>query len=240
MKGIIAVLGLATLLAVTNARAQEETATTAPEATTPTTEATAPDTGRTMRLGNLDLRANFNADILLTFVNAGIGVDVGVLPLGPGVLALGGEIEAGACVTFCLGFNLLTGWDLSTRYLSPHARVTYHFTPPAKSPSLQKVDFYGLAFGGITYNTAGLSGDAGDQRFEYTGVDIGPSLGLGAGAKYFFKEDSGLFLGAEGRLRWSAGTYAWTARVGSVAISDTQSFWSLSGFNVQLFAGIRI
>ena len=237
MKGRIAVLSLAALLTVTNAQAQEEAATTAPEATT---EATAPDTGRTMRPGHLDLRANFNADILLAFVNAGVSVDVGLLPLGPGVLAVGGELEAGACVTFCLGFKLLTGWDLSTRYLSPHARLTYHFTPPAKSPSLQKVDFYGLAFGGITYNTAGLSGDAGNDRFEYSGADIGPSLGVGAGAKYFFKEDSGLFLGAEGRLRWSAGTYAWTARYGSVAISDTQSFWSLSGFNIQLFGGLRI
>ena len=48
------------------------------------------------------------------------------------------------------------------------------------------------------------------------------------------------FLGAEGRLRYSTGQYAYTVRVGNVSLSDTQSTWSLSGFHVQFFAGIRL
>jgi hypothetical protein len=233
MKGRIAVLSLAMLLAAPLARAQESEASAS--------DGAAPENrrGRIQAPGQIDVQANFNADVLLIFANAGVGVDVGVLPLGPGVLALGGELEAGACITLCLGFKLATGWDLSTRYLSPHARVTYHFAPPGNSPSLQKLDVYGLAFAGITYSTASVGGTVGNDRFETRGTDLGPSLGVGAGAKYFLMEDSGLFVGAEGRVRWAAGTYTWTASYGNVSISDSQSHWSLSGLNVQLFGGIR-
>ena len=56
--------------------------------------------------------------------------------------------------------------------------------------------------------------------------------------KYFFNDH--LFLGAEGRLRYSTGQYTYTARAGNVSLSDSQSSWNLSGFNVQLFAGLRL
>ena len=224
MQGRIAVLCLASLLTVTSARAQEA----AP---------TAPRLNRVQGVGDIDARAMLNADIVLAFVNLGVGADVGVLQLGPGVLAIGGEFEVGACVSACLLLNTLTGYSWSSMFYSPHARASYHLLP-SNSPGLEKVDLYGLALVGATITTTRLAGSESGTEFEYTGSDVGPSVGLGLGGKYFFNDN--LFFGAEGRLRYSAGEYAYTARAGNVTISDSQSTWSLSGFNVQLFAGLRL
>ena len=229
MQGRIAMLCLASLLTVTSARAQEA----AP---------TAPRLNRVQGVGDIDARAMLNADIVLAFVNLGVGADVGVLQLGPGVLAIGGEFEVGACVSACLLLNTLTGYSWSSMFYSPHARASYHLLP-SNSPGLEKVDLYGLALVGATITTTRVagtvsSGSSSSTDFEYVGSDVGPSVGLGLGAKYFFSDN--LFFGAEGRLRYSAGEYAYTARAGNVTISDSQSTWSLSGFNVQLFAGLRL
>ncbi|HEX5753813.1 MAG TPA: hypothetical protein VFZ09_46945 [Archangium sp.] len=235
MQGRIAMLCLASLLTVTSARAQEAQ-TSAAEAQP------APRLNRVQGVGDIDARAMLNADIVLAFVNLGVGADVGVLPLGPGVLALGGEFEIGGCVSACLLLNTLTGYSWSSMFYSPHVRASYHLLP-SNSPGLEKVDLYGLALAGATLTTtrvAGtVSGGSGSSTdFEYVGSDVGPSVGLGLGAKYFFSDN--LFFGAEGRLRYSAGQYTYTARAGNVTISDSQSTWSLSGFNVQLFAGLRL
>ncbi len=193
-------------------------------------------TTRVQRPGDVDARLTLNADVILAFVNAGVGVDVGVLPLGPGTLSIGGEFEFGACVTFCAVLSLATGWQFSNLYYAPHARIAYHFLP-GNAPGLEKVDLYGLVFGGVTLTTTRVAGTASGTEFEYVGNDVGPSLGLGVGGKFFPQEK--LFLGAEARLRYSAGVYAYTARAGNVSISDSQASWSLSGINVQLFGGLR-
>lgn len=224
MQGRIAMLCLASLLTVTSARAQEAQ----PAESRP---------NRVQGVGDIDARAMLNADIVLAFVNLGVGVDVGVLPLGPGVLAVGGEFEAGACLSVCLLLNATTGWSWSHMFYSPHARVSYHLLP-GSSAGMEKVDVYGLALVGATITTTRVAGEGSGTDFEYVGSDVGPSVGVGLGGKYFFSDN--LFFGAEGRLRYSAGQYTYTARAGNVSLSDSQSTWSLSGFNVQLFAGLRL
>jgi hypothetical protein len=231
MQGRSAVLCLAMLLLVTSARA-EETKTPAEKSQAESRP------NRLQAVGDIDVRLMLETDILLAFVNGGVGADLGLLELGPGVLAVGGEVEVGACVTFCLGLNLLTGWNFSNMFYAPHARVTYHFLP-GSSRGLENLDLYGLVFGGITYTTTSVSGASANAPFEYKGSDVGPSLGAGVGGKYFFK-DNNFFVGAEGRARWSAGQYNYTVQVGNVTLSDTQSSWSLSGVHVQLFAGLRL
>ncbi|MFL5356228.1 hypothetical protein [Archangium sp.] len=213
---------------------------TQPAPVTRTSEApTAPRLNRMQGVGDIDARVMLNADILLAFVNLGVGADVGVLPLGPGVLTLGGEFEAGACVSVCAVLNLATGWTFSHLFYSPHARVTYHLMP-GNSHGMEKVDLYGLALAGVTLTTTRVAntGTGDSTDFEYLGSDVAPSVGLGIGGKYFVQDN--LFVGAEGRLRYSSGEYTYTARVGNVSLSDTQSTWSLSGFNVQFFAGLRL
>jgi hypothetical protein len=263
MQGRIAMLSLSVLLVATSAAAQDtqkapatqprkKTPTKQPQpapATQPSAPQPAPATqaqaapeaprpNRMQAVGDIDARVTLNADILLAFVNAGVGADVGLLPLGPGVLTLGAEFEAGACVTPCIALNLITGWNFSHLFYSPHARVTYHLLP--NKSGMEKVDLYGLALGGVTLTTTRVAntGTGADTAFEVVGSDVSPSVGLGVGGKYFVQND--FFVGAEGRLRYSSGVYTYTARVGNVSISDTQSTWSLSGFNVQLFAGIRL
>jgi hypothetical protein len=225
-------LCLATLLAVTSARAEERQKPVAE-----TQAPTEPRPNRMQGVGDIDIRATLNADIVLAFVNLGVGADLGLVKLGPGVLALGGEFEFGACVTPCLALNLATGWSFSHLFYSPHARATYHFVPE-KTSGLDKVDLYGLVLAGITYTTTSVTGSGAGTPFEYKGDDVSPSVGLGVGGKYFLQEN--LFLGAEGRLRVSSGQYNYTVRAGNVTLTDTQSTWSMSGFNVQFFAGLRL
>lgn len=220
-----------------------QTAPVAQAQTTPGAQASeAPAATRPNRMqgvGDIDARLMLNADILLAFANVGVGIDVGVLPLGPGVLTLGGEFEAGACVTACLALNLLTGWTFSHLFYTPHARITYHLLP-SNSSGLEKVDLYGLALAGVTITTTRVAntGTGDTTDFEYLGSDVGPSVGLGVGGKYFVQNN--FFVGAEGRLRYSAGQYTYNVRVGNVSLSDTYSNWSLSGFNLQFFAGVRL
>jgi hypothetical protein len=230
MQGRIAMLCLASLLTVTSARAQTS-------ATETQVAPTAPRLNRLQGVGDIDARAVLNADFLLAFVDLGVGADVGVLQLGPGVLAIGGEFQVGACVSACLLLNTLTGYSWSHMFYSPHARATYHLLP-SSSAGLEKVDLYGLALVGATITTTRVAGSGSGTDFEYVGSDVGPSVGVGVGGKYFFSDT--LFFGAEGRLRYSSGEYTYTARAGNVSISDSQSTWSLSGFNVQLFAGLRL
>ncbi|WNG36128.1 hypothetical protein F0U61_22500 [Archangium violaceum] len=235
MRTRITMLFLGVLLATTSARAQEAQAL----ATEPQMEPTAPRMNRLQDVGDIDARVMLNADIVLAFVDLGVGLDVGVLRLGPGVLALGGEFEAGACVSPCIALNLATGWSFSHLFYSPHARATYHLLP-SQSSGMEKVDLYGLVLAGLTLTTTRVTGagSGSSTDFDYAGSDVGPSLGLGVGGKYFFQDN--FFLGAEGRLRYSAGEYTYTLRSGDVTLSDSQSTWSLSGFNVQFFVGLRL
>lgn len=233
MQGRIAMLCLASLLTVTSARAQGVQTSAAETQAAPT----APRLNGLQGVGDIDVRGVLNADIVLAFVDLGVGVDVGVLQLGPGVLALGGEFQAGACVSACLLLNTLTGYSWSNMFYSPHARATYHLLPSSPA-GLEKVDLYGLALVGATITTTRVAGSGSGANFEYEGSDVGPSVGLGLGAKYFFSDN--FFFGAEGRLRYSSGQYDYTLRSGNVTITDSQSTWSLSGFNVQFFAGLRL
>ena len=245
MQGRFVVLCLAALLSMTSARAQTAPRSeTAPRGETGTeqglTTLPAPRHGGLQDVGDIDARITLNTDILLAYVNAGVAVDVGLLRLGPGVLAIGGEFEVGTCFTLCLALDAITGWSYSDLFLSPHARASYHFLPSTgsrASPSLDKVDLYGLVFVGATITTTRVAGSGGGTDFEYVGSSVGPSFGIGVGGKYFVQER--FFVGAEARLRYSAGLYSYTARAGNVSLSDTEASWSLSGLNIDLFAGLR-
>jgi hypothetical protein len=208
----------------------------APKAVEAPGTAVEPLKGRLQQAGDIDARVMFNADIVLAFVNVGVGADVGVMRLGPGVLSLGGEFEAGACVTVCLALNAFTGWRFGHFFYSPHARIAYHFIP-GDGRGLEKVDLYGVLLAGAAFTTTRVAGSSSGADFEYQGSDVAPSGGLGVGAKYFVRDN--LFLGAEARFRLASGMYTYTARVGNVTLSDTESSWSLSGLNVQLFGGLR-
>lgn len=203
-------------------------------ATPPPPPALAPT--RIQDVGDIDMRLMANTDILLLYVEAGVGLDVGVARLGPGVLAVGGEFQVGACVSLCLFVGALTNVTLRNAFYAPHARVSYHFLPK-QTRGMEKVDFYGLVFGGITYATTHLYGGTDAGEFDYRGNGVGPALGLGAGGKYFVGDR--LFLGAEARLGYSAGTYTYTARFGEATLSDSYSAWTLTGLGVQLFGGLR-
>ena len=47
--------------------------------------------------GEIDARVHLVGDVLLAFVELGVAVDLGLLPVGPGAVAVGGEFSAGAC-----------------------------------------------------------------------------------------------------------------------------------------------
>lgn len=191
-------------------------------------------TGKTMRPLNLDLRFTGDTDILLAGVDLGIGADFGLIPAGPGVLAVGAEFNYGFCFTACLLLDAITNLDWSSRYLAPSARVSYHFEIPGQG--LDKLDLYGVGLLGIVRASTSLASNDGSIRF--TGTDTGLSFGLGAGANYFVTDF--FFVGGEARLRYAAGAYSWVAEAGRWTFTDDQNRWSRSGLSVNLFAGIRL
>lgn len=231
MQGRAAVWSLVVVLMGAPVFAQSAPSNDAPDAT----ELSTPGAlfGKTQAVGDFDIRGTFQTDILLGFIGLGIGGDYGVIPLGKGTLALGAEIEFGICGSACWFFGAFTDTSLSSTFYSPHARVSYHFSP-SRQRGLEKVDFYALGFLGATYSTTSLSGGG----IEYRGNDLGPSFGVGAGGKFFGGDR--WFVGGEVRLRYSAGTYSYSLRTGDVVTSDTYETWSLSGLHVDFFAGIRL
>jgi hypothetical protein len=199
-------------------------------------EAPAPPSRWLQGPGDLDVRLHLDGDILLAFAELGAAADFGVLPLGPGALAVGAEFSAGMCLTACGLIGLLTGIDVSSRFYSPHARLTYHFLPPHQK--LDALDIYGLLLAGVTVSTQALSGSAQGVGFRYTGTGTGPSVGLGVGAKRFFKER--LFLGGEARLRYARGEYHYSEEVAGISFEGVDPNWSQTGLTLLFFGGVRL
>jgi hypothetical protein len=187
-------------------------------------------------VGDLDVRLHLDGDILLAFVEIGAAADFGLLPLGPGTLALGAELSGGICLTACGLIGLVTGISVSDRFVSPHARLTYHFLPPKQK--LEGVDLYGLLLAGVTVSRQTVSGTIQGVNFDFKGTGVGPSLGLGLGAKKFFKER--VFLGGEARLRYARGDYHYSEEVGNITLIGVDPDWSQTGLSLLIFAGMRI
>jgi hypothetical protein len=192
-----------------------------------------------LRPGGIQARASLDTDILLVYLNLGAAADVGLLQAGPGTLAVGGGLDYGFCGSVCWAVSALTPINLGERYLSPHARLTYHF-PVTGSDALAKLDLYGLLLAGVTWSSMNI---ASDEPIEGQVRSVDSSSvsflgGLGAGANYFFSDR--LFLGAEARLRYSQGTYTVsTNAIPGYVLTDSDSTWSLSGFNLAFHAGLR-
>ncbi|ADO70668.1 uncharacterized protein STAUR_2876 [Stigmatella aurantiaca DW4/3-1] len=163
-------------------------------------------------------------------------MDVGLVPLGPGVLAVGGEFNAGICLTACGLVGLVTGIDISDHFYSPHVRLSYHWLPPAmKNAGTLELD--GLLLVGVTFSTQTVSGDIEGVDFHYKGTGTGPSVGLGVGLKKFVKER--LFLGIEARLRYAQGEDEYSERVGDDEFSGVDQDWSQTGLSLLVFGGVR-
>lgn len=194
----------------------------------------APPSKRLMPLG-LDLRLTLDTDVLLVYVDGGVGADFGLIPVGPGTLSVGGELDVGFCATACLLLNAATGLRWGHRYYSPFVRLGYHFALP-KSTGLEKVDLYGMVMGGLVLASMGVS--SADGSVSITGEDTSLGLGIGAGANYFIGER--IFVGLEGRLRYAQGVYRVTAQVGPYQLTDSDRTWDLNGINILVFLGLRL
>ena len=112
-----------------------------------TTLASSDAAASVMRPGHIDVRGMIDTDILLVYVNLGAMAEVGVLPIGPGTLAVGGEVDYGFCGSLCLITSLASPIDIGERYFTPMARVSYHF-PIEALKIASKVDFFGATLRG--------------------------------------------------------------------------------------------
>ncbi len=222
-----------------------------PESSTSAPVVTTDETAKTSVLKPLHVDARFSADadILLIYVNLSLGADVGLIPAGPGTLAVGGAFELGFCGSACLAlsallssaFNKPTGYGQQFYY--PHARLSYHLDLPAvmkgsssaNNRTLEKLDLYGLLFGGPVFTHLGLA--TNDNQLIIEGNDVSFGIGGGIGANYFFTEH--FFVGAEAAARYARGTYTWRAVAGSYQLSATEASWSASGLGVRFAVGAR-
>jgi hypothetical protein len=188
------------------------------------------------KVGDLDARLHLDSDILLAFVELGVGADFGLIPAGPGTLALGAELSGGICLTACGLIGLVTGISVSDLFVNTHARLTYHFLPP--NQKLDEVDLYGLLLAGVTVSRQSVSGTIENVNFNFTGTGVGPSIGLGLGAKKFVKER--VFIGGEARLRYARGDYNYSEQVENITITGVDPDWSQTGLSLLIFVGLRV
>jgi len=192
-----------------------------------------------------DARFTVDTDILLAYVNLGVNADLGIVKLGPGVLAVGAGLDVGFCGTVCLLIGGLLNGSYGARNFFPQARLSYHLELPAKSGNaLQKVDVYGVVFAGLVVSSMGFAGQYQGVMVSATSTGVGPGVGLGAGGSYFFTER--VFVGAEASLKYAAGRYndVVTVKPPNSNVDfrwrDEYSGWSISGLSVRLFLGFRI
>lgn len=192
---------------------------------------------------HVDAKLALDTDILLVYINLGLAGDVGLVPIGPGTLAVGGGIDVGFCGSFCWLLSGLLTSALGTpssywqRHVFPNVRVSYHIKlPTSSSANANKVNVYALLFGGPLFTSLGLGSN--DRRVLIEGNDTSIGIGAGGGAQYFFTER--FFVGAEVSLRYARGRYQWRLVAGNYMLSAQEESWDLSGFNIRLMAGIRI
>jgi hypothetical protein len=198
-------------------------------------------TGKLLRPLHADARLSVDADILLIYISVSAAVDVGLLKLGPGTLAVGANADLGFCGSFCwataalLSSAFQTPTTYSQTHFFPSARLSYHFPIPAsKSKSAENVNVYGLLLGGPVFTSLSLK----NKGLEISGNDTSIGVGLGIGGQYFFTER--FFVGAEATGRYARGRYNWTVRLGDYRLSDSEASWSLTGISVRFAVGIRL
>lgn len=196
-----------------------------------------PAKNRRMAPANVDLRLAGDTDFLLTSLDVGAALDVGLFRVGPGTVGLGASLDYGICFSVCWGLGALLNLDVGRNFLSTLGRLSYHFDLPGNASRLETVDVYAVAMAGLVSTRMHIA--SRDDSIRYEGSDAALGLGIGAGMNYFFTER--FYFGGEGRLRFAAGRYTETLRVGdATAIQENAEVWALTPLNVQFFVGLRI
>ncbi len=184
----------------------------------------------------VDVRATINADVLLAYIGLGASADLGLVPVGPGTVAVGAGFEYDFCGTVCWLFSAATPLEFSHRQIWPQARASYHISFPS---SKKKLDFYPFVGVGPVFARSQLSVDNGAAR--YVGTDTSIGVNFGGGLNLFVAGP--VFIGGEARIRWAAGEYEYKLESGD----GTRTFdrgsvdtWSLAGVDVLVAVGVRL
>lgn len=180
---------LATLVATGALAQQDLTETSQPSVAT----------SRAMSLGNVDAWGTLSTDLFLMGVEVGAGADVGVVPLGPGTLAVGAEATYSFCFSICGLISLATDSQFGFSSFAPLARASYHLVPGGMS-GVEKLDLYGVLVAGPTFDSLGMKTD----QFTAEARTLGLQVGLGGGARYFVNDR--VFIGGEGRFTFGQHT----------------------------------
>jgi hypothetical protein len=181
----------------------------------------------------LDLHANASTDILLAYIGVGATADLGLVPAGPGTLAVGAGFEYDFCASVCWLLNAATPFRFSQSEIAPSIRATYHLDLKHKN-----LDVYPIVFAGPVFARSTI--ELKDSSASYIGKDTGFQVGVGVGLSYFVADR--FSIGLEGRYRHARGTYTYELNDGNGRTFDggSGSTWSLSGLNVVLALGFRL
>jgi hypothetical protein len=191
--------------------------------------------GRPLPPLHVDVRGTLNTDVLLAYVAAGVNADLGLIPVGPGTIAVGAAFEYAFCGSVCWLFSAVTPLEFSQRQISPQARAGYHLA----LKGAKNLDVYPFVSVGPVFARAEISVDNGLAR--YVGTDTGIGVALGAGISYFVAGP--LFLGGEGRIRYAAGEYTYKLESGDGSRTydkGSVDSWSLTGIDILLAIGVRV
>ena len=199
----------------------------------PAPTAAPPSGSRPLQPFEVDLRGTASTDILLIYVGLGANADIGLVPAGPGTIAVGAGFEYDFCGSVCWFFSAVTPFSFGQYQIAPSVRASYHLDLKKKN-----LDFYPLIFGGPVFARAHIDFDDGSA--SYVATDTGFQIGAGAGLNYFVTDR--IFVGLEARFRYAKGTYAYELRSGNDRVFDrgSGSSWSLTGLNVMFAFGYRL
>lgn len=229
---IAALISALTLVALD---AHAETAAPAAPSTPPPVQVPEASSTRALPPLHIDVRGTLSADILLAHIGLGASADIGLVPLGPGTLAVGAGFEYDFCASICWFFSAVTPLEFSQRQIWPQARASYHLG----FPSAKTIDLYPFVAVGPIFARSEVSVDNGIAR--YVGTDTSIGVSAGAGASIFVAGP--LFIGGEGRLRYARGSYSYRLESGDGSVaydSGSVDTWSLTGLDVLLAIGVRL
>ncbi|MBX3205838.1 MAG: hypothetical protein KF764_12265, partial [Labilithrix sp.] len=184
---------------------------------------------------HVDLRATINADVLLAYIGLGASADLGLVPAGPGTIAVGAGFEYDFCGSVCWLFSALTPLDFSHRQIWPQARASYHLGVK----SAKNLDVYPFVGVGPVFARSQISVDNGAAR--YVGTDTSIGVNFGGGINFFIAGP--VFLGGEARIRYAAGDYEYKLESGDGSRTfdrGSVDTWSLTGVDVLVALGVRL
>jgi len=83
-----------------------------------------PSGSRPIQPFELDVRGTLSTDILLVYVGVGASADLGIVPAGPGTIAVGAGFEYNFCGSVCWFFSALTPFNFSQYQIVPSVRAS--------------------------------------------------------------------------------------------------------------------